>query len=171
MNSILIIGQLLDAVGAVEGRKKFQKLVHILQYLKLIPSHFKFGYLHYGPYSEGLDVELRTFGEEGLIQEEQIETGPYKAYRFTAKEKLTNLVKKLGDSKPLSHAEVVKELNGKSSLELEAISTILYLRSSGKDGKALKDTFCELKPKLAKDFEQRLKAARELEKRVLPKAA
>lgn len=171
MNSILIIGQLLEAVGAVEGRKKFQKLVHILQHLGLIPSHFRFGYLHYGPYSEGLDVELRTFGEEGLIQEDQIESGPYKAYRFTAKPELTRLVKKLGDKKPLPHVELAKELNEKTSQELEALSTILYLKSSGKEGEELKNTFCELKPKFAAHFDQRLKAALELEQKARPRAA
>jgi uncharacterized protein YwgA len=165
MNSILIIGQLLQAVEAVEGRKKFQKLIHILQHLG-VPFHFRFGYLHYGPYSSELDSQLQTFEAEGLIKEEPLNTGLYKTYRFTAQEGLKELVSNLKAEQPLPLADLAKELNQKTAQELEAISTLFYLQSAGKQGEELKNAFCSLKPKFASDFDQRLKSARELEKRV-----
>jgi uncharacterized protein YwgA len=164
MNSILIIGQLLEAVGAVEGRKKFQKLIHILQHLG-VPFHFRFGYLHYGPYSSELDGQLQAFEGEGLIKEEPLISGIYKTYRFTAQEGLKQLVSKLTGDKTLPLAGLAKELNEKTSQELEAISTIYYLQSGGKQGPELKDAFCALKPKFASVFDLRLKTARELEKK------
>ncbi|MDI1315132.1 hypothetical protein [Prosthecobacter sp.] len=165
MNSILIIGQLLEAVGAVEGRKKFQKLVHILQHLGM-PFHFRFGYLHYGPYSSELDGQLQAFEGEGLINEEPLSAGIYKTYRFTAREGLKQLVSQLAGDKALPLADLAKGLNEKTSQELEAISTIYYLQNGGKQGSELKESFCALKPKFAPLFEIRLKTARELEKKV-----
>jgi len=164
MNSILIIGQLLEAVATVEGRKKFQKLIHILQHFG-VPFGFRFGYLHYGPYSSELDSQLESFESEGLIKEEAVSAGPYQSYRFTAQESLRSLVKKLVGVTPLEFAALAQELNAKSAQELEAISTIYYLQTSGKQGSELKASFCALKPKFASVYEERLKSARDLEKK------
>lgn len=164
MNSILIIGQLLEAVSSVEGRKKFQKLVHILQHFG-VPFGFRFGYLHYGPYSSELDSQLESFESEGLIKEEPIFAGQFQSYRFSAQDSLKTLVKDLVGSASLLNPDLAKELNGKSAQELEAISTIYYLQSTGKKGEELKSSFCALKPKFADVFDQRLKTAQALEKR------
>ncbi len=161
MNSILEIGQLLEAVGAVDGRKKFQKLVHILQHFG-VPFHFRFGYLHYGPYSSDLDDQLRVFETEGFIKEEPFQAGAFQGYRFTPHDSLKKLVGTLAANQPLPLSNLAKELNLKSAQELEAISTILYLESSGKNDADLKAAFCALKPKFAPFYDQRLNTAREL---------
>ena len=164
MNSILIIGQLLEAVSTVEGRKKFQKLVHILQHFG-VPFGFRFGYLHYGPYSSELDSQLESFESEGLIKEESILAGQFQSYRFSAQDSLKALVKDLVGNTSILNPDLAKELNSKSAQELEAISTIYYLQSTGKKGENLKASFCALKPKFADVFDQRLKTAQQLEKR------
>jgi len=162
MSSILIIGQLLETVGTVEGRKKFQKLVHILQHFG-VPFRFRFGYLHYGPYSSELDAQLESFETEGLIKEEPVAAGKYQAYHFSAQEKLSSLVKKLTPDASLPLAELAQDLNAKSSSELEAVSTIYYLQDGGKRGSELKAAFCSLKPQYASVFDKRLKMAKEFE--------
>lgn len=164
MNSILIIGQLLAAVGSVDGKKKFQKLVHILQHFG-VPFHFRFSYLHYGPYSSELDTQLQIFESEGLINGEPITTSSYNTFRFTAKPSLEHLLTQLKVKEPLPHASLAQELNKMTAQELEAISTIYYLQKAGKTGAVLEESFCTLKPRLASVFKARLKTAQALEQR------
>src|SRR5690606_1826251 len=155
MNSILQIGQLLEAVGHVEGRKKLQKMVHILQHFGA-PFGFRYGYLHFGPYSSELQTQLEVFEEEELIEETPVQ-GYYRTSKFEAKPRLKDLVARITGGTEPSWKELAVILGQKSGPELEAISTIIYLRQGGKFGEALKRSFADLKPNLAPHFDSRLR--------------
>ena len=161
MNSILPIGQLLRTVGNVEGRKKLQKLVHLLQHFGA-PFGFRYGYLNFGPYSSDLQSQLQVFEEEGLIKETPVQ-GFYRTSRFEAEPELNDLVSRVaGDAEP-EWSPLAARLSEKSGSELEALSTIIFLREGGKSGEALKRSFCDLKPKLAPDFDTKLQEVEALE--------
>lgn len=162
MNTVIIIGQLLKTVGAVEGRKKFQKIVHILQHFGA-PFNLRFGYLHYGPFSSELQSQLDVYETEDLVKEEPCTAGNFRTSRFTPQPKLLALVDRVAGSAVFGFAALAKELNQKTAQELEAISTIFYLQSQGKADSALQEAFCSLKPKFASVFEERLTAAEALQ--------
>ena len=158
MNTVILIGQLLKTVGAVEGRKKFQKIVHILQHFGA-PFNLRFGYLHYGPFSSELQSQLDVYESEDLLKEEPSTAGSFRTSRFTPQPKLMALVDRVAGNAPFEFAGLAGELNQKSAQELEAISTIFYLQTQGKTDAALKEAFCQLKPKFASVYEERLRAA------------
>ena len=158
MNTVILIGQLLKTVGAVEGRKKFQKIVHILQHFGA-PFNLRFGYLHYGPFSSELQSQLDVYESEELLKEEPCTAGNFKISRFTPQPKLLALVDRVAGNAPFDFAALAAELNQKPAQELEAISTIFYLQTQGKTDDTLKEAFCQLKPKFVGVFEERLRAA------------
>lgn len=158
MNTVILIGQLLKTVGAVEGRKKFQKIVHILQHFGA-PFNLRFGYLHYGPFSSELQSQLDVYESEELLKEEPCTAGNFRTSRFTPQPKLLALVDRVAGNATFDFAALAAELNQKPAQELEAISTIFYLQTQGKTGASLRESFCGLKPKFASVFEERLRAA------------
>jgi len=164
MNTVILIGQLFKTVGAVEGRKKLQKIVHILQCFG-VPFHIRFGYLHYGPFSSELQSQLDIFEAEGLLKEEPCMAGNFKTSRFSPQPALLDLVQKVAGTEEANFAGMAEELNGKSAHELEAISTLLYLRSLGTPEDKLREVFVTLKPKFKDVFEQRLQTVSELRQR------
>lgn len=149
MNILIQLGSLLQAVKEIEGRKKLQKMVHILQEFG-VPFDVRYGYHHYGPFSEQLQDSLQSFQHDGLIHETQV-SGQYPTSRFAADEKLLDLLKLLNVSLPLACSSFALELNAKSPRELEAISTLLYLeKQTGQPvgSEIVDETFGKLKPTL-----------------------
>jgi len=164
MNTVILIGQLFKTVGTVEGRKKLQKMVHILQYFG-VPFNIRFGYLHYGPFSSELQSQLDIFEAEGLLREEPSVAGNFKTSKFSPQPALLDLVEKVAGTEEANFAGMAAELNGKSAQELEAISTLLYLCSLGTPEDKLQEAFITLKPKFTNVFEERLKTIVELRQR------
>lgn len=69
-----------DHVAVVHGRKKLQKMIHLLKSAgNEFP--FKFRYHHYGPYSSQLQSEMNRLVSEGFIVE-KLEDGTY-TYEIT----------------------------------------------------------------------------------------
>ncbi len=68
----------------VVGRTRLQKTIFLLEH-KGLPTHYDYSLHFYGPYSEGLNTELRLAQQLGLIEEEarKGEGNDYYVYRAT----------------------------------------------------------------------------------------
>lgn len=169
MNTLFQLAALFDAVTEIEGRKKLQKTVHILQEFG-IPFGVSFGYHHYGPFSEQLQDCLQSAQHDSLIRETEV-PGPTPTYKFQADERLIGLWKLLGNESPPKWAELANELNRKSPRDLETISTLVYLerlRGSSASTDQVDTEFKSLKPHLAERLETARKTLIELRQKYPP---
>lgn len=128
MNPALQIAQLLGLLERVDGRKKFQKLVHILQELGY-PFNERFEYSYYGMYSAQLRGELDSLSADSLIVEKPT-TNQFgnPAYSFEKTNQLDALLEEVCVEKDPAWSAAAKALNSFQPQMLEGISTILYLR-------------------------------------------
>jgi uncharacterized protein YwgA len=149
---IVRIGLLLKKVEAIETRKKFQKIVHILQVMGA-PFPESYDFHHYGAYSAELRRELDAFKSEDLIVEPEI-PGPYTSYTVKPTEKLLELLDKVSPSEDEPWLGWADELNHKSPRELEGISTLLYLHQRLWPQASWPGKFSELKPRLAAFYDR-----------------
>lgn len=146
MQGMLQLLRLITSLNKVEGRKKLQKIVHILKVCGYdFPQHF--GYLHYGPFSSEVAAEIDSLVSGDLVAE-QGKGQQYEAYVYTPLETAQKLLVELKqEGQPEWYARA-EQLNQKPVAELEAVSTILYLKANGFTGEKLKERFLELKPVL-----------------------
>ncbi len=142
----LMIGVLLKNLGAIEGRKKFQKIVHILQEFG-VPFGLRYGFLHYGPYSEDLSDELENLKRDQLLAEEPVDS-TFPTSRFVALPKFSELLEAVGIADMPSWINLARDLNGHPPRELEAVSTLLYLEKTENSEQRRDQLFRELKPSL-----------------------
>jgi uncharacterized protein YwgA len=148
MNPTLRVAQLLRVLGRVDGRKKFHKLVHVMQELGY-PFPEKFDYSYYGMYSRELRAEVDSLIKDKLIQEE---AKPNRAGEWTytseSTPKLDQFLDALKVEREPAWASLAKSLNSMHAQTLEGVSTILFLRSRGLQGEDLEKRFHTLKPHL-----------------------
>lgn len=147
MHPVLRIGLLLRQVEKVETRKKFQKLVHILQVMGA-PFPESFDLNHYGAYSADLRAELDAFGDEKLVDEKEEQTGSFKSYTLRPTKKLLELLNEVSELPSPAWLDWAAELNQHSPRELEGISTVLYLHQRRWPEASWSDRFGQLKPHL-----------------------
>lgn len=151
-SSFVTLAQLLICTEGVTGRKKLQKMVHILQ-TQGVDFGFDFRLALYGAYSSSLSSQVEELVEFGLIDESPGSSGGYPTSSFIARERLINALDTLQECHFPAWSELAKSLNEKSSRELEGISTVLYLEKAGLAGESLKEQFQAIKPHLSGDFE------------------
>lgn len=163
MEHLLNIALLVKVCGEIRGRKKLQKIVHILQEAGH-PFREPFGYLHYGPYSSVLKAELDELISKNvkLLAEEPRPVSEFSEYVYTPTERLEEVLDSLGIEKEPKWNDLARELNEETAEQLEAVSTILYLRRLNFVGDRLKNKFQELKPKLANRLDRALSKADEV---------
>lgn len=149
---IVRIGLLLKKVEAIETRKKFQKLVHILQVMGA-PFPESYDFHHYGAYSSELRGELEAFKAENLIDETAI-PGQFVSFTVKPTAKLLGLLDKLQIMEEPEWLPWAAELNSESPRELEGISTLLYLHQWLWPQTSWHGKFNELKPHLATDYDR-----------------
>lgn len=169
MNTLFQLAALFDAVTEIEGRKKLQKTVHILQEFG-VPFGVSFGYHHYGPFSEQLQDCLQSAQHDSLIRETEVPGQP-PTFRFRADERLIGLWKLLGNGSPPKWAELANELNRKAPRELETISTLAYLeklRGSAASPEQVDAEFKSLKPHLSERLETARRTLIELRRKYPP---
>jgi uncharacterized protein YwgA len=150
MNGIMNLLQLVHVLHQVEGRKKLQKIVHILQ-MAGNPFSEYFGYLHYGPYSSELASEVEALVDAGLVVEKGGEA--QHPYTYTSTSEARKLLEQGGLSTEPSWGALATALNRRNAQFLEAVSTILYLRGKGIDMPLLQSKFSQLKPQLSGEFD------------------
>lgn len=159
MNATINIAKLVAACGKIEGRKKLQKIVHILQcrgFVSAFPQQF--GYLHYGPYSHEVkaDLDALTAPSNALVSETEGVAGlSYRSFEYRA---TNTLIAALGTKGAEAWEPLAKELNGFPAQDLEAMSTILYLKKSGVPDSQVRSRFTLLKPALADRLDNAVKA-------------
>lgn len=153
MNEAFVkLAQLFICTEGVTGRKKLQKMVHILQ-TQGVDFGFDFRLALYGAYSSNLSSQVEELVEFGLINESPSSAGGYPTSNFVAQEKLISTLDTLQESHIPTWSDFAKSLNEKSSRELEGISTVLYLEKAGLAGESLKVQFQAIKPHLSGDFQ------------------
>lgn len=164
MNGIINAAQVIHVCGKISGRKKLQKIVHILQSFGADFPH-EFEYLHYGPYSAQLRADLDQLEQLGLITETESTTSTgYAQFDCETTEDLAETLKVAGVHNP-NWADFAIELNSLSPRQLESMSTILFLQSRGFEGERLRDRFESLKPALVKQFEEAVRRVDEFRSR------
>jgi len=147
VHPIVPLLQLLHLLKRVEGRKKLQKLVHILQE-RGVPFPERFEYSYYGMYSAQLRSEVERLESEKLVNESPCSAGTNLSYSLEATDDIGKLLKEIGQEQEPAWAATARLLNGLSAQELEGISTILFLKECGLSGDELKNRLLVLKPHL-----------------------
>lgn len=151
MHPVLRLGILVCALGSVEGRKKLQKMVHILQ-VAGAPFPERFELSHFGAYSSELKAEIDAMCSEDLLSEKPVQSG-FKTYVIKPGKALKSLFTELGVRTNEPWVELAKKLNGETAQTLEGISTVLYLKERKWNGDSLRARFVALKPHLSRDFD------------------
>lgn len=162
----LAVARLVAELGKVEGRKRLQKIVHLLGAKRFPQFRQRFVLHYYGPFSRQLARDLDFLSDAGLIDERLGASGGY-AYSVSpsGKKFFEELDRDDQDSQPW--AEFAHKLNGRDTELhdtelLEAVSTLVFLGANGTDDEALEGRFAEVKPKLSSRFPEARRFAEEL---------
>ena len=117
------ITSLLSLTKHISGRKKFQKLVHILQHKGLnFNENFKFHY--YGPYSNELQLKIDALVMNGMIEEKSEDNAwGLHYYKYT----LSNIKDFEVDPELNKYSSLIDYLNSQPAQVLELVSTVYYL--------------------------------------------
>lgn len=136
--------EILTNVGDIKGRKKFQKIVHLLENKGMEPI-YRYKYYHYGPYSSDLQLEIDLLVHKGLVKEE-FENGTY-SYKIT--DKGTEFKEKVSAYNNINiDKDLLIKLNEKDASFLELLSTYVFLRDYGRSEDEAKEETLKLKPHL-----------------------
>lgn len=158
MTITLNLANLISVCGEITGRKKIQKIVHLLQVAKFRDQFpYAFGYLHFGPYSHGVKSDLDLLTRESLVKEVSASAGEHATFRYEPSPSLAEDLKSVGIEPSPEWSSLARRLNAMTPQRLEAASTVAFLRERGFDGEALRSRFKELKPFLDHDFDEALK--------------
>ena len=162
-DSFIPLLQFFVATGEVVGRKKCQKLVHILQ-----ECGYNFGFdfklALYGAYSSTLQSQLESFVENRYIIEipDVTNKAAFRTSKFITNRHGTTILKILGQDQEPQWKELANYLNSRSTRDLEATSTIMFLRHGGTSDDQLRERFDALKPHLNDIYDSGLALADEL---------
>lgn len=149
MNRTIELLRLVQSCARIDGRKKLQKMVHILKEAGY-PFDYRYRFHFHGPFSAELKGEIDILSKEELISEEESATGfgDFRQYTFKASPAMNNLLNEMGLVGSPAWEPLAKSLNAKSAQELEAISTIIFLVRNGAKTTDLRGQFKRLKPQL-----------------------
>lgn len=138
--------RLFDVTPTIKGRKRFQKVVYLLQQIGL-PYTEKFRYYHYGPYSSELQAEIDNLVNYELVDECYTgETYVYKATEKGADFSLEyNTLNNRGFELPV---QLVKQIIDTDTPVLEMASTYAYLLEMGYKREEAVAKAIKLKPHL-----------------------
>lgn len=161
MNRTVELLRLIDYCNSIVGRKKLQKIVHILKESGH-PFPYRYGFHFHGAFSAELKAEIDALLSEELIEEKEDGSlyGGFHQYQYHSTDRAKEFLLGLDTGAP-KWAPLAARLNAKPAQELEAISTVLYLRQHGCPEFDLKTRFEQLKPHLADKFESSMRFIRE----------
>lgn len=137
----------VDSAGKIHGRKKLQKMVHLLKSAGTA-FQFKYRYHHYGPYSSELQSEMDQLVKQGYLYESQVNG----AYQYTITEnglKFKTMLETDGGYSFELNEDVFKKLLERDTQFLEMFSTYVFLIESGDTQEEAKQKAKQLKPHLA----------------------
>jgi uncharacterized protein YwgA len=150
-----------EAGGAVDGRKKLQKLVYLCQKADG-DLGYSFGFHYYGVYSAELAQDVMAATRFGLLTEQAMDGGLGQgSYRVSLGDKQAPELGNAGKL-PDPATALVRQLSGESASVLEVLSTIVYLRECGYNGKQLEAKLHALKGHLEGCFGRAFELEREM---------
>lgn len=135
------------SVKKVYGRKKLQKIIHLMQY-NGVEFNMKYSYYHFGPYSSGLQAEVQDMVDKGYIEEAKFGEGYCYSITDKGQEFMKTLESLLKEKKFNLPVKNIIELNQHPSQFLEVLSTYVFLLESGYDEKSALSKTKTLKPHL-----------------------
>ena len=135
-----------DYVEEIHGRKKLQKIIHLL---KSAGSDFSFRYRyhHYGPYSAQLQGEIGLLVEQDFL-EEKSGNGVYSYSITETGRKFKNMLETKGDLSFQLDEIILDKLVDENTSFLEMFSTYVFLIESGDTRKQAEEKATQLKPHL-----------------------
>lgn len=157
----LAVWRLVRVLGRVKGRKRLQKIVHLLK--SAGHQDFQQGFiLHYfGPFSRELAAQVDFLCDAGLLTEEEHRGSyRYEVCSQTRQDRLGQSI--LGAQQTPPWTALAHRLHAKSTPFLEALSTLAYLAAAGRKGKRLEDEFRLIKPALRRYFDEAHSFAKEI---------
>ena len=143
--------KVVGAAGGVEGRKRFQKMVHIM---KSMGFEFDEKYLwgNYGPYSTNLAQEIALLVENNYLEETQAGVG-FKPYSYCLTESgkaFLNKVKETSSELFSCNDELIrisKLLSDSDVNKLELLSTCMFAWEEDEDIESMVSLVNHLKDK------------------------
>ncbi len=159
----IAIARLIAELGQVKGRKRLQKLVHLLGAMGFPQFRQRFILHYYGPFSRRLARELDFLGAAGLIEIKEGVAG-FSGFTHSVSPSGTKFLEEVGvqDNESEPWVSIARKLNGESTESLEAVSTLVFLHANGTSKASLKARFTDVKPKLTDHFAKARKLAEEL---------
>ena len=148
---IELLGCIFDAVGGeIVGRKRVQKLIYILQSIRVIPKIYEYSWNHYGVYSPEIAQDIEQGEWLGLFREDEIPGSDYSGY----KTRLNNMqgwnLKKF----PSKKQKLIQEINSLDVRLLEVISSIIYFKEKGHTEDEIKNLLSVYKGHLRRFFRE-----------------
>lgn len=140
--------QLFRVLRTVEGRKRLQKTVHILQALGVAPFQEKFEYSHFGMYSAQLRREVERLAAEELITESSSSNAGATTYTIEKTSYLDELLQDLTIPEP-EWAPIAQNLSRLKTSVLEGVSTLLFIENRVPGKIQSREKLLLLKPHLA----------------------
>lgn len=167
VKSAISVAKLVGKLSEVEGRKRLQKIVHLLGASGAREFRHRFVLHYFGPFSRELAADLDFLQAAELLLEKAPPEGTSGAYVYTlpssedVEERLRTLSPQPGDSTP-AWVDLAAKLNQADTRTLEALSTVVFLGDLGNTGTALEQEFARVKPQLDYEFQPALKLGTEL---------
>ena len=124
--------QLIDYLGgSIDGRKKFQKLVYLIQH-RGGPFKEVFQYHLYGPFSEQLANELEEMKGFRLVTETPERTYSGHKYTYSITEEGKNLLQSVPNSNLEPFKDLIRDLGQRDARNLELMASTLLLSESAR---------------------------------------
>lgn len=158
LESSLAVARLVGSLEKIEGRKRLQKIVHLLKAKGYREFDQEFSLHHYGPFSRQLAAQLEFLRQIQLIDEEKDDASAAYTYvpvRVKVEGEELSALDALDDEQDEpSWCSVAESLNEQDISFLEALSTVVYLHKIRWEGERLQQEFCRIKPDLAGKFQE-----------------
>lgn len=151
IDSTLAVGELVRTLEEVRGRKRLQKIVHLLKSKGFVEFQQGFVLHYFGPFSSRLASQLDLLCAARIVEEKK--EGDTYVYRLRPDSGADETAggRTAGLQNPALE-RFAKKLNDKATADLEAVSTFVYLRQAGYRGKRLKAEFIRVKRHLKGRF-------------------
>lgn len=148
---VLAAARLVSVLRRVDGRKRLQKIAHILKCEGFAEFDQKFALHYFGPFSNELAGQVDFAVSTGLIQEtKEGETFVYTAHDLG--NELSSSARFLNLTPKPKWADLAMELDKNDTAFLEALSTLVFLSEAGFAGPKLRQEFVATKPQLQSRF-------------------
>ncbi len=159
----IAVARLIAELEPVDGRKRLQKIVHLLDASGVSEFRHRFILHYFGPFSRELASELDFLVAAQLVA--QVEPGPEGgSYRYSIPSEAIDSLNGFYQEEfgTPNWIERAKELKRETTPQLEAMSTLVFLAQRGFADNRLQAEFERVKPNLISEFRRAKQRAEEL---------